>query len=231
MASNDYEPVVISVKRTGKKGEYYDHVKAYDGKKIFYRDYVYRNKLKNREDYYGKVIRGELLHSNKKYAKVIREKKEEQIRNTAPKQVRGKGYYQTSIKMFLIARYKNKTPFFIPPQRKSSITIVSNNRSEKYMIRSHLNYCGEGNYEDFNYWMDRWKANKEVKIFGGWTYKRTFSGTGSFNGDTQYLDFVERRFSGRKMNTYNYFKMYRKKQQQPMIDYKKGEMLPQRHTG
>lgn len=199
---------IIRTKRVNRNGRYYDRV-------------TYRTKEGESKTVYSlwssKNTQEQRLRINKQKA-VYREnelKNEYQIRKKkrqiAPKRkTKKKGFYMTSIRGHIVVRYKNTTPFFFPQTGETTSHVRAVNESEKGMLKTLLL---PEEYEQFKHWYDRSKKNKNIYIFGGWTYKRAFSATGSFDGDSRYLDWVERRFLGNNgMETIDRYRQYRDNQ-------------------
>lgn len=143
------------------------------GRNIWYKEQIINDlKDKEKEDF--------LIKQNKKVA----QKETKKLKNV---------FYQSFIKIHVIIRYKNNTPFFFPEKDGTNVELYSNNYSEKVMLDIVL---GEAKYTELKYWIERAKNNSNISIIGGWTYKRIYSASGSFNGDSVYMNWDEVRFNG-----------------------------------
>lgn len=215
MVRKEYGVKILYVKRINRNGRYYDDIRYEEDGKAKRSVRLWKPKDPVTKKYVPKEKRThkykaslDVKASEKKVLSYV-QKKQKQIRRQSPKQVGKKGFYQSSIKAYIVVRYKNTTPFFYPVKGESSYLMRSANVTEKSMLRSLL--MG-GQYEELRAWLKKFKVGGDIYIFGGWTYRRSFSATGSFDGDAEYLDYVERRFNGNNaMRTINRFKRYQKR--------------------
>lgn len=200
---------ILSIKRQRRvihgEGRYVNVIKyEYEGrKKVHEGIYVHNENIEQRIDRMKNVV----WDKEKDFAtdKSLHQKKQ-QIAKTSPPTQKKRGYYFSSIKMSVIIRHKHQTPYHFPKKNRTNQVIRARNLTEKELLR---NVLGE-EYDTFKWWYDNAKENKNIYIYGGWTYKRTFSRTGSFNGDSIYIDYIQRIFQGNKgLRTINKFDRYR----------------------
>lgn len=191
---------ITDIKRINLKGQYYDRVSyEVDGeqKYFFYKWYSPESESYAQQQARGgkiKFYRIYLENRDKdKLKEDFLEKKKYKVHPTATKNVVGNPFYQSFIKIFLVIRYKNHTPFYFPEKGDSNAIVYSNNYSETQMLKLVLQ---NHKYQEMRYWIERAKSNSNISINYGWTYKRVYSRTGSFNGDTVYLNWDEVRFNG-----------------------------------
>lgn len=187
---------VLKVKRISKNGRYYDLVTYIDetGKKktleaVWRRDLPKEDRIKEYSAR-AKTIENEQERSEYLY------KKADRIQPTSPrysKKKKGSVFYQSFIRVYIVIRYRNQTPFYYPKKGRWTTITRSRNVTERGMLLSCLN---EGELEELKFWLEKGKTDPGVQVFHGWTYKRIISTTGSFNGDTKYLDWFKREFVG-----------------------------------
>lgn len=195
------EAAVRAVKRVTRNKRYYDRVTIReDGKtRTYYRLWDPKQPREQRlieyENHY-KALATE--HRVKRFVKSKRSQVEP--RSIPQKKSRTKGkkvYYQSSIKLGVIVRHKNGTPFHYPTVGESNYLMRSTNATEESMKKSILG-LRSGGYQELQGWLARFKPGGDVYVFGGWTYRRAYSRTGSFDGDARYLDYKEVRFRGNR---------------------------------
>jgi len=153
--------------------------------------YPYQRNVSKLEkfDFYEEKIRfNNEFFSEEAYLSRNRKKIAPQSVKRLPQQ----GFYKTFIKIYIIFRYRGKTPFYYPEKGDISSLLVAKNSSETNMLKSVL----DSSYSDFKLWLHQAKTNNNIQIYEGWTYKRFFSTTGKFNGDTIILDWKETKFNG-----------------------------------
>lgn len=186
---------VLKVKRIAKNGRYYDQVTYTDqeGKRktleaVWRRDLAKEDRIKEYSAR-AKAIENEEERTEYLYQRANR------IRPTSPRysKKKAKPFYQSFIRVYIIVRYRNQTPFYYPKKGRWTTITRSRNLTEKQMLLSCLN---EDELTELKFWLDKGKTDKDVHVFHGWTYKRIISETGSFNGDTKYLDWYKREFIG-----------------------------------
>ena len=191
------ELIIAETRRVNRGGKYYDRVLILeDGRRITrYRKWNPKkgNKATRTLQYEQQYKE---LSTDRRARRFVKDKSR-QVRQRSVKQVttKKKGYYLSTIRFSVIVRYKNQTPFHYPTLGGTSFIERSGNITEESMIRSILG-LESGAYQDWTAWRDRFVPGGDVHIFYGWTYKRAFSRSGSFDGDAEYLDFRETRFRG-----------------------------------
>ena len=174
------------------KGRYKNKVKYKVDDNIKTAEYIY---IKNEKlDTKVKRIRENIVSKeNEAIKRTDLRFKNNQIAKKSTKSQKNRGFYFTSIKINIIVRYRFETPFHFPTKNKTNSITRARNLTEKQILNSILY---DEDMEQFKMWYKRGLTDKNVHIFGGWTYKRVFSRTGSFNGDTLYLDYYKREFLG-----------------------------------
>lgn len=187
---------ILEIKRINVNGSYKDRISyTFEGEK----DNITINWKKYASDYERKRKARKIVESrvnqnfNREEIEHIRKHK---VTSKPLKKERRRGYYYSGIRAFLIVQYKNNTPFFFPVKGGTTSYTISNNIKEGQMLKNLFNVNKQGEYEKFMYWYEQSKSNKDIYIYGGWTYKRVFSPTGSFNGDSEYVDYIQRTFRG-----------------------------------
>jgi len=187
---------VISIRRVNYNGSYKDKIKyTFNGKE----DTLYNNWKPNRSLTERKRLARKIVESRVTVPYDTKEKQHISTHTVSPKSLkkeRRKGFYYSGCRAHIVVQYKNNTPFWFPKKGGTSSYTISNNKSEKDMLRNLLELNQGGDFQKFTFWLNESKTNKDVFIYGGWTYKRVFSPTGSFNGDSEYIDFVQRIFKG-----------------------------------
>lgn len=209
--------IITKIKRVNRRNRYENKIDVVIDGEPETRYYAWSPKLAGeaKKTHYQKVLEAESQSGNENKADYIKHSRKFASESTVQRKKSYKEregvYYQSSIKIYLVVQHKNQTPFFFPQRGQSNFVVISASRSEKQMLKAVLKRASD--YEAFNYWMRQFsKGNKDVRIYYGWTYKRFYSATGSFNGDTRYTDFKETRFEGRRMQKINYMrKIWRRK--------------------
>lgn len=205
---------IIYTRRINRGGRYYERI-AYDERgKRKYSTRLWKPKDKvtgkykspeEKEKGYQRDL--EVKASEYKVRNYVN-RKEKQIRKRTPERIRTKGFYESSIKLSIIVQYKKTTPFHYPSRGDGTFLTRSGNHNEREMLKSIL----MNQYDEFKAWINKFTAGGDIYIYYGWTYRKTFSPTGSFDGDAQYLDYIERRFNGNApMRTINRFRKYQQK--------------------
>ena len=174
------------------KGRYKNQIKYKVDNKVKSGEYIY---IKNESlDAKTKRLRGNVVAKENEITTINDLKfKNKKVAKISTKSQKKKGFYFSSIKISLIVRYRSQTPFHFPSTTKTNNITRAKNLTELQMLNSVLY---DDDREQFNYWYKRGLSDKNIHIFGGWTYKRIFSRTGSFNGDSLYIDFYKREFQG-----------------------------------
>lgn len=197
---------VISTKRVARNGRYYDRITySYEGKQQTTYS-VWTNRLTQEQRLKNNKLRA-LQRENEIKSDLQILKKQKQIAKKSQRSQKKKGFYVTSVRGHVIVRYKNSTPFYFPTKGSTTSIVRARNDTERGMLQELF---GDADLEQFKHWFDRAKKSKQIYIYGGWVYKRAFSQTGSFNGDSKYLDWVERRFLGNNgFETIDKYRQYR----------------------
>lgn len=198
-----YDRVTFKIDRDKeKKSLDFTHVRneSLDKKTRRLRDNIKGSFLKDNSDSYIERRSNQIAPKSVKTVPVFKKEK--------GKTVRKQGNYFSYCFCNIIVRYKNQTPFHFPDKGSTNVSIRARNLTEVQALHSVL--YGD-NLEQFRFWLKKSRKDKNVYIYGGWTYKRTFSKTGSFNGDTVFLDFLQREFLGNNgYVTHNKLGKYRK---------------------
>lgn len=202
---------IISTQRFLRDGRYYEKVtyKNEEGK-LNTLEAIWRRKVPKHE----RIREYELRAKTAEHERMTEEKLERRrdaIKKTSTRYSKEKVFYQSFIKVYIIVRYGNNTPFYYPKRGRWSTITRSKNVTERGMLLSCMT---AEELEEFKYWLEKGKTDSKVRVFHGWTYKRIISSTGSFNGDTKFLDWYQRQFVGSvKPVTIDYLAPYRKQGQ------------------
>jgi hypothetical protein len=197
---------IIKTKRINKNNRYYDKItyKNAEGEQKTVLS-VWTNRKTQEQRLKDNKLKALQRENDIKVESQIRKRKS-QIAPKSTKYQKKKGFYVTSIRGHLIVRYKNTTPFHFPTKGSTTSIVRARNDTESGMLQELFG----DDYEELKHWFNRAKQNKNIYIYGGWTYKRAFSQTGSFNGDSKYLDYYERRFLGNNgIETIDKFREFR----------------------
>ena len=185
---------IHSIKRVNLNGSYKDEIKySFEGKK----GKTYNNWKPQRTERQRKLLARKIVESRATIPYSKEEINHIETHKVTPrplKKERRKGFYYSGCRAHIVVQFKNQTPFWFPSKGGTTSYTISNNIPESKMLKHLLDVNDSGAYDKFKYWLDESKKNKNIFIYGGYTYKRVFSATGSFNGDSEYVDYVQRIF-------------------------------------
>jgi len=187
---------VLSIKRVNLNGNYKEKISyTYENKKhIIYNNWHTGKSMTSRKRLARKIVESRVNQSFDESEKrhLLKHKVTPKSR---VKEIR-KGYYYSGIRAHIVVQYKSTTPLWFPKKNGTTSYTIANNKNEKQMLKALFDLNEEGEYENFVFWLNKRKTDKNVFIYGGYTYKRVFSPTGSFNGDSEYIDFIQRIYKG-----------------------------------